>query len=82
MDAVIVCGEHPELLFNVKDGLRGGSMQIVLTFVSKPHLFPVFIVIVYVPACEKIRHKVLDPVCQRLGSEELKSLPKLPLLIE
>ena len=66
----------------MKAGASGASMQICWVFVSKPHLFPVFIVMVYVPACEKLRHKVFDPVSHRLGSEELKSLPKLPLLIE
>ena len=75
-------GVQPVLLLSVNCGVKGDSMQIVWVFVSKPHLFPVFAVIVYVPACEKLRHKLLEPVSHRLGSEELKSLPKLPLLIE
>jgi hypothetical protein len=80
--AVIDFGEQSGLLLIVNVGVKGGSMQICWVFVSKPHLLPVFIVMVYVPACEKLRHKVLEPVSHRLGSAELKSFPKLPLLIE
>ena len=79
--ALTVSGVQPALLLKENNGTKGASIQIVLVSVSNPHLFPVFIVIVYVPTCENDKHKAFEPDNQSPGSVEEKSFPKVPLFI-
>ena len=77
---VTVNGVQPLFGESVKRGMRGASTQIVLTSVSIPQRFPVFKVIVYVPATVKIGQIVVEPWDQRFGSVNPKSFPTEPLL--
>src|SRR5690606_4560476 len=73
--------EHPSLTSVLKTGTKLPSTQIVFTMVSVPHLFPVFMVTVYVPGSVKFKHKLSLPEIHKLESLEPKSLPKEPLVM-
>jgi hypothetical protein len=68
-------GVQPEFVFNMKLGTKGCSMQIVLVSISNPHLFPVLIVTVYIPAEVKFTHKLFEPDNHKLESADEKSFP-------
>jgi hypothetical protein len=75
-------GKHPELLSSVKDAVGAGFTQMVFVTVSDPHIsFPIFNVIVYVPAVVNVTFKDEAPEFQLVMFVSPKSFPMLPVVV-